>query len=451
MSDATLTRPSVRPAPAWSFPAHHDHTLSNGLRVAIFELPGQHVTSTRLNLPVPMSAEPAGREGVATLVSRTMDEGTSTHTADEMAELFERGGIGLQAGVSVHGIWVDLEATARNADRAWELARECLAEPAFPESEVNRHRAQRLSQIDHDLADPGYRATLEFVRTFYTPESRSARPLSGSRENVAALTREDLVEFHRQWIRPDGAYLVVAGDVDAQRTIEALESNFGSWKVESPRPVPTTAGQDVPSAERGRVVFVDRPGSVQTELHLGWVGPARVDGAQWAPQPVLSYVVGGTPHARIDRVLREEKGYTYGMRGSFRPRSEFGQFVVSGSVRGDATAAALSDLTEIFAKANEGFTAQEVKEGVDFLSMTAPARYATADQVADEAAALQFAGLDTGFVTDYLAALRTVEVEQVDEAWRQWSSEPRTIVLVGDASAHADSVAALGLGDLTVL
>lgn len=444
-------RPSVHPAPAWSFPAHHDHTLANGLSVAIFELPGQHVTSTRLNLPVPLSAEPRSREGVATLLSRTMDEGTAAHSADEMAELFERSGVGLQAGITLQGVWIDLEATSRNADRAWELARECLAEPSFPENEVNRHRAQRLSQIDHDLADPGYRATLEFVRTFYSPQSRSARPLSGSRESVSALIRDDVVDFHRRWVRPEGAHLVVAGDLDAQRTIEALERSLGRWQVAGSPPIPSTVGVDTPAEDRGRVVFVDRPGSVQTQIQLGWVGPPRRSGAQWAPHPVVSYVVGGTPHARIDRVLREEKGYTYGVRGSFRPRAEFGQFVVSGSVRGDATAAALADLAEVFAKADEGFTAQEVREGVDFLSMTAPARYATADQVADEAAALQFTGLDTGFVTDYLAALRTVGVEDADAAWQQWSSQPRTVVLVGDASAHADSVAALGLGDLTVV
>lgn len=444
------SRPTVRPPAAWSFPQARRHVLDNGVEVALYPLPGQHVTSTRINLPVPMGAEPVEREGVATLVSRTMDEGTRSHTADQMAELFETNGVGLHAGVTAHGLWVDLEATQRNVRTAFDLARECLTEPAFPQEEVNRHRLQRLSQIDQDMADPSYRGTLEFVRTFYTPASRSSRPTGGSKQSLADLTRDDCVTFHDQWVRPDEAFVVVAGDFDEAAMLADLRETFGSWSVPGTRPVPHAA-MDEPAADRGRVVFVDRPGSVQTDVHLGWVGPPRESGRQWAPYPALSFAVGGSPHARIDRVLREEKGFTYGMRGSFRPRADFGQFVVTGSVRGDATAESLKLLAEVFERADAGFTEAEMREAVDFLSMTAPARYATADSVADEAASLQLVGLDTDFITDYLAAMRELDVSDFDAAWQEWSNSPRTIVLVGDASAHADAVAQLGLGAVSVV
>lgn len=443
-------RPQVRPPRPWAFPQARRHRLANGLEVALYPLPGQHVTSTRLNIPVPLAAEPVDREGVATIVSRTMDEGTARHSADEMAELFESNGVGLHAGVAQQGIWVDLEATTRNVRTGLALALECLTEPAFPENEVNRHRLQRLSQIDQELADPGYRATLEFVRTFYTPDSRLSRPSGGSRASLAQLTRDDCAGYHQQWVRPDDAFVVVAGDFDEQAMLADLEQTLGTWRATGDRPELPTA-VDEPAADRGRVVFVHRPGSVQTEIQLGWVGPARESGTQWAPHPVLSYAIGGTPHARIDRVLREDKGYTYGMRGSFRPRSGFGQFVASGSVRGDSTPDALRLLTEIFTELDAGITAEELREGVDFLSMTAPARYATADAVADEAASLQLVGLDTDFITDYLAAMRSLTLDEVNAAWRQWSSQPRTIVLVGDADKYAAQVDALGLGELTVV
>ncbi|MBD2758281.1 insulinase family protein [Yimella sp. cx-573] len=445
-----VERPEVHPPAPWQFPDATRHRLSNGLTVALYDLPGQHVTSTRINLPVPLAAEPREREGVATIVSRTMDEGTASHSADEMAELFEQDGIGLHAGVAHQGIWVDLEATTRHVRTAFDLALECLTEPAFPHEEVNRHRLQRLSQIDHEMADPGYRATLEFVRTFYTPDSRVSRPTGGSRDSLAQLTRDDCEQFHRRWVRPDEAYVVVAGDFEEAAMLADLEATLGTWQVSGERPSPQVT-PDAPADDRGRVVFVDRPGSVQTEIHMGWLGPARKEGSQWAPFPVLSYAIGGSPHARIDRVVREEKGYTYGMRGSFRPRSDFGQFVVGGSVRADATADALRLLGEIFSGVDDGLTAAEVKEGVDYLSMTAPARYATADAVADEAASLHLVGLETDFITDYLAAMRELTVEDVNAAWQQWSSSPRTVVLVGDAAKYAAAVEQLGLGEVTVV
>lgn len=444
-------RPAVQPPAPWSFPASTRRVLGNGIPVDVFHLPGQKITSTRINVPAPLAAEPREIEGVATIVSRTMDEGTRRHSADEMAERFERAGVGLHAGVGTHGLWMDLDATARQAPVAWDLGLECLAEPAFPEQEVNRHRQHRLSQHDHDLADPGYRALLEFVRTFFSPQSRVSRPSGGTRETLAGLTRDHCVDFHRRWVRPDDAFVVVAGDIDVDAAVDGLDRTLGGWAVDLPRHSAPESPQDAAADDRARVVFVDRPGAVQTQIHLGWVGPVRERGAQWAPYPALSYALSGTPHARVDKVLREDKGFTYGIRGAFRPRQDVGQFVCSGAVRADSTAESLRLLTEIFDGAADGFTEQELRESVDFLSRTAPGRYATADQVADEAAALAFSGLDTGFVTDYLAALLELTVDDLDAAWRRWLTTERTIVLVGDASAHAAAVDALGLGDLTVV
>ena len=82
------TRPQVAPPRPWAFPAPRRHRLDNGIEVQVHPLPGQKVTSTRVLLPVPAAAEPRAVEGVATLVSRTMDEGTQAHTADELAELY---------------------------------------------------------------------------------------------------------------------------------------------------------------------------------------------------------------------------------------------------------------------------------------------------------------------------------------------------------------------------
>ena len=96
-----------------------------------------------------------------------------------------------------------------------------------------------------------------------------------------------------------------------------------------------------------RIVLVSRPGSVQTEIVVGAPGPDRSVEGGWAPYPVLGFVLGGSPNARVDAVLREEKGYTYGIRSSFRPRRAGGVFLTSGSVRADSTAESLRLLVEI--------------------------------------------------------------------------------------------------------
>ena len=120
---------------------------------------------------------------------------------------------------------------------------------------------------------------------------------------------------------------------------------------------------------------------------------------------MLSFVLGGSPSARIDAVLREEKGYTYGIRSSFRPRVAGGSFVTSGSVRSEVTGEAVEILLGILDGARDGFTDAEVRSGVDYVGKTAPGRYATADAVADETAALALEGLPLDFTTRNLRAV----------------------------------------------
>jgi predicted Zn-dependent peptidase len=166
---------------------------------------------------------------------------------------------------------------------------------------------------------------------------------------------------------------------------------------------------------------------------------------------VLAFVVGGSPSARIDAVLREETGYTYGIRSAFRPRRQGGLFLTSGSVRADATGESLALLVRILESGREGFTPEEVRAGVDYIAKTAPGRYATADAVADEAAGLALDGLTTEFTTQNLRAMQDLGAEELAAAYRRWVDGNWTIVVVGDAALYAGDVQALARGSVTVV
>lgn len=446
-----VPRPEVGAPVRWAFPRSRSWSLDNGAQVVFFPLPGQHVVSTRIAIDAPLRAEPHGLEGVATLVSRTMDEGTARRSADEMAQQLELGGIGLSAGMVSAGMLVDLDATAPHLHRAWELAAEFLGSPAFDAGEVHRHQRQRLAEIEQERADPGARSAIQWASGFYTQDSRAARPSAGSAETVGRIDRDDCAAFHAAAVRPERACVIVAGDVPERQVRDRLAATLGDWQA-PPAPWPL---QPAPPDRVGRdvqeVVIVDRPGAVQTQVLLGSAGPdRRVDGG-WAPYPALSFVIGGSPNSRIDTVLREQRGFTYGMHAGFRPRPTGGIFSVGGSVRGDATAPALELLHEILDDVRNGFSDNEVRAAVDYIGKTAPARYATADMVAGEAAALRLDGLGTDFVTGYLAQLRTLTAQDLSAAWARWCDQPRHLVLVGDADAHADQVARLGFGPVRVI
>lgn len=442
-----VPRPEVAAPGEWSFPKPRELTLPNGIGALVHHVPGQYVVSVRVTVPVALRHEPEGKEGVAWVMARLLDEGTRTHDQRELSELLERRGIALGAGMSEAALGVDLDVPQRFLGEALELLTECVSEPVFDQSEVSRIVRTRLAEIEQERASAGRRAFKEWAKTYYDPAIRASRPGGGRTETVADVTRADVVDFHATHVHPEGATVVVAGDLTGLDVEELLGSTLGAW---------TTSGrthrvdrEPAPrAADAARVVLVDRPGSVQSEILIGAPGPDRRDG--WAPFPVLAYVMGGAPNARIDQVLREEKGYTYGIRSGFRPRQVGSAFTVAGSVRADSTVDSLRLLQEILAGAGE-FTQEETRAGVDFMTLTAPGRYDTADAIADETAGLAGDELPLTFTSDTIAAMRRLTAEDLDRAWREQVTPEWTVVVVGDASQYREGVEELGLGPVTVV
>ncbi|MBK8867852.1 MAG: insulinase family protein [Dermatophilaceae bacterium] len=452
-------RPDVIPAEPFSVPTPSLTRLANGLTVLSYHLPGQYVISVRLAIPLPLAREPRDKEGVASIMSRTLDEGTARHTSVEFARMLERRGVALGAGMGEGGLSVDLDVAKRHLPDALDLLRQCITEPAFPQDQVERHVATRLAEIEQEYAVPAHRGGIELWRTYFDSQSRSARPVAGQAETVASITRDDVVAFHDEHVRPNAATIVVAGDLTGIDAASFVLKALGEWEIgETDSPLDLTAPPELPDRQppaladdRARIVIVDRPDSVQAELLIACAGPDRHVEGGFAPFPMLGFILGGAPTSRLDLLLREDKGYTYGLRSGFRPRRRGGVFITSGSVRGDVAAEALDLTLSVLEDARAGVTDDEIAQARSFLTLTAPSRYATADTVAEEAAALSFDGLGTDFADRTLRAIAAASADEVSTAYRQFVDGSWTVVVVGDAASIAEPIAALGRGTPTVV
>lgn len=447
------TRPEVTAAGAWRFPVPQQHPLPNGMQLLTVDLPGQHVLSLRVALKLPLAGEVPGTEGSTLLMARALDEGTTGRHSDEIAALLERHGIAWGSGAGERGVHLGVETTVRHLQVALELATECLSEPTFPEADVARLARHRLADIAHDRADPGTRAALEFIHRYYDPAERAHTPLGGTRDSISALTSEHLRQRHAQ-LCPVGGSVVLAGDLSTiPDPVGMVTATLGTWSAGAQPQPPRPRRAAVRAQDAEGIVLVPRPGLPQTELYLGRPGPDRRTPHGWGTFQALGMVLGGSPHARLDRVLREERGYTYGMRAGFRPRAVGGLCVVGGSVRADATVAALHEMVSILDTPGADLTEQEVRAGADYLARTAPSRYATADVVADELISLLIDDLPLDTVTRTLDDLHGLDVQRVATAWDEVRAGPGwTVVAVGDP-AHATGLEELAqdaLGGLVV-
>ncbi|WP_282797961.1 pitrilysin family protein [Streptomyces sp. CC224B] len=448
-------QPQAGTAKPWAFPAPERGALDNGLTALRCHRPGQQLVAVEVHLDAPLDAEPQGLDGVATIMARAFSEGTDKHSAEEFAAELDRCGATLDAHADHPGVRLSLEVPVSRLPKAMGLLADALRAPAFEDGEIERLVRNRLDEIPHEAANPGRRAAKELSKQLFPATSRMSRPRQGTEETVTAIDSAAVRAFYEKHVRPATATAVVVGDLTGTDLDAVLADTLGAWTGDTaePRPVPPVTADDT-----GRVVIVDRPGAVQTQLLIGRVGPDRHDRV-WPAQVLGTYCLGGTLTSRLDRVLREEKGYTYGVRAfsqvlrSSRDGSGTAMLAISGSVDTPNTGPALDDLWKVLRTlAAEGLTDAERDVAVQNLVGVAPLKYETAAAVAATLADQVEQELPDDFQASlYRQLAETGTVEATAAVVNAFPSDRLVTVLVGDAAQIEEPVKALGIGEVTVV
>ncbi|MEU2871734.1 pitrilysin family protein [Streptomyces olivoreticuli] len=448
-------RPRAGEATPWAFPAPERGTLPNGLTVLRCHRPGQQIVAVEVNLLAPLDAEPEGLDGVATIMARALSEGTDKHTAEEFTAELERCGATLDAHADHPGVRVSLEVPASRLGKALALLADALRAPAFPDGEIERLVRNRLDEIPHELANPSRRAAMALSKNLFPADARMSRPRQGTEETVERIDAAAVRAFYEAHVRPATTTAVVVGDFTGVDLEAVLADSLGAWtgSAAEPRPVPPITADDT-----GRVVIVDRPGAVQTQLLIGRIGADRHDRV-WPAQVLGTYCLGGTLTSRLDRVLREEKGYTYGVRSfgqvlrSAPEGTGAAMLAISGSVDTASTGPALEDLwTVLRTLAAEGLTDAERDAAVQNLVGVAPLKYETSAAVAGTLADQVEQYLPDDFQARlYERMAQTGTVEATAAVVNAFPVDRLVTVLVGDAAAIEEPVKALGIGEVTVV
>lgn len=437
------TRPTVgRPGP-WAFPQAERFTLDNGITVLLYRLPGQHVVSLGLHLDLPLTAEDAAREGVAGLTVRCLDEGTQRHPGASFTEALASSGaiMDAHAGNSATLVWLDV-AAPRLAP-AVELLADAITAPLLSDADVDRHRGLRLAEIEQERVNPRAMAGAALRNALIQPQFRASRAAGGEAATVKKLTGDDVRRFHAEQFGPQGATVVLAGDID-ERAVKVVNDALGGWTNATP-----AASHERPAALPPRTVIVDRPGSVQADVRLGRFTIDRRD-PRWPDLQIAAYALGGAFGNRLNRVLREEKGFTYGAGLSTQPLRVGGWTTVQGSFRTEVVAEAVSLMPALLDVTASPLTADEVEDARNYLLDTAPMRYATASGVCNAALGLLAAGLTTDHIDSHRNALTRVTPESATQAAAELL-DPRqaTLVVVGDRDALAPGLADAGWAEPT--
>jgi predicted Zn-dependent peptidase len=440
---------SASPRP-YEFPAFRRARLSNGLSVISADLPGRPLVSATLVFRIGAADEPAELAGATVLAARALTEGTERYDAVALVEAAERLGAAIHVEAGWDAFQASVDVPASRLGPALELLAEVVEHPTFPEHEIERLRDERLNDILQARAEPRRRADEALIAAIYAPESPYHRPAAGIAETVGALGRDAVRSVYRRGLDPSTMTLIVAGDLGGLDMPGLAERLMGGW---SQAPEASTAGRPVDAASAiGRHVrVIHRPGSVQSELRIGHVGaPRRIE--DFHAVSVLSSILGGLFNSRLNRKLREEKGYTYGASAGFDLRRASGPFTARAAVGTAVTAAAVVDTLEQLERIREAPVEEsELVAARDYLVGVFPLRFETPGPVAAALSGMVVHGLPDDELARYRPAIEAVTVDDVAAAAQKRIRPDRlAMVMVADADVVAVDLEAAGLTPLVI-
>jgi len=446
----TLDRTKA-PQPAavrdFTFPAIKRDQLANGL--ALYAVPHGSLPLITFRLVVHAGGEHDKPEtaGLANLTAHLLEAGTSTRTADRLAWDFEK----LGAELNVDVVWdyaaLTVTAPADRAEAALALLAEVVLDPAIAPAEVDRLKNEQLAELLQRDAEPRALASDQANRFIFAPTAPYHRPLIGLRETLRAFTPETVRAAYASLWRAGSAGLVAVGAIDENTLRDLATRHLGQWTGVAPSAKPTIKQAE----QKASIHIVHRAGSVQSEIRVGQVGVPRKH-PDYYPLCIANNILGGAFTSRLNMTLRENHGFTYGVRSAFGFRKHPGPFVIQTAVATDVTARAL----DVIWKETEGLisggpTEAEITASRDYMSGTIPLELETTEQIAVRASEIFVFDLPQDYYARHRDQLRRVSVADAARALREHVRIPDFIVtIVGDAHALEKEIAALNIGSIEV-
>ncbi len=373
--------PVAEPAPL-DFPDVQHVQLSNGIPVAYAHRDAVPVTRVGLVFDAGYSADEPGARGLQNLTMAMLDEGAAGMDSQQIAEAKERLGAVIATGGDSDRSDVTMSALSANLAPSLDLLADIVERPAFDPDDLERVKTQTLTAIAQAQKDPRSIAARELPVLLYGEAHPYGTTGLGSPDAVKTFTRPYLESFRQHWLRPDNLQIFVVSDLPLEQVQKQLEQRFGSWQAPGAAKGTKSFGDlpDRPKAEK--IVLIDRPGSPQSYIMAGQVTPIDPRG-EMAAIAGANDVLGGSFLSRLNMDIREDKGWSYGVRGTVELNAKVVPYIVTAPVQADRTADSIramrADIRDFLT--TKGVTDEELERTVANRIKALPGQFETSSSV----------------------------------------------------------------------
>jgi zinc protease len=440
-------QPPIGKPPELRVPAWTKSTLANGAELVVSEKHDLPLVSFSITfLGGADQFEAAGRRGLTGLAAAMLQEGTKTRDGDALSNALQLLGTSIRAGVNSESGSISFVSTSDKFPATLDILADVMLNPTFPTEALERLRAQRLVALTQAKAQPGAIASRVFARVVYG----DAHPFGQlpTETSITAITRSDIVAFHRAYFTPGRALVTVVGDVRHDSVRRVIERSLSGWARGGERPVVSYPA--VPAPRPTTIYLVDKAGSAQSVFVIGLPGPPRNTPDYYAIE-VMNTMLGGMFQSRLNANIREQKGYSYGVSSSFGFGKGPRPFRTGGDVVGDKTDAALTE----FMKELRGIlgdrpvTDEELRTAKESLTQALPELFASAAGINGVIARLWIEGLPDDYYQQYTRRIESVTAADVVSVAKKYIDLAHlSIVIVGDRQSVEQPLRSLGVAPI---
>jgi zinc protease len=307
-----------KPTTARSKLAPYSFTLSNGLRVIVQEKRDRPTVYIQGVIASSPAFTPAGKEGIARLADAVADYGSERYDFTQLRKITDDIGASVSLGqsFSAHGFAQDLGTLL-------SVLADGEEHPAFPERWLTLQQSQLANSIDSENQISGVLIDRAYLQRLLAPDDPGQRVASA--ESIQSITRDDLLAYTKHYWRPDLTTLSIVGDVAPESVREAVQTAFGSWGNDGPRP--STQQMPLPAAHTAHAYI--GTAANQVFIQLGEPAVARTS-PDYDAFTLLTEILGGSGYfeSRLWQELRQKRGLVYGVSSRLNASRDRGDLAI---------------------------------------------------------------------------------------------------------------------------
>jgi zinc protease len=452
--DRSTGVPQVTEFPGVVFPALQRARLSNGVEVVLAERHEVPVVQLSMEFAGGFAADQGRPLGTSSFTMNMLDEGAGSLGALELAAAAEALGANIGSGASLDGANVYMSALKDKLEPSLGLFGDVIRRPLFDPAEIERVRQQWIAQIAQEKSRPNSLGFRLLPPLLYGDGHAYAIPFTGSgtAESIGQLTRDEMVAWHRDHVRPDNATLIVVGDTTLAEIMPMLEREFGDWRAPS-TPVPPRNVAGVERPQQARVFLVDQPGAIQANILVGQVIGSTMDDDALAFD-IANGVFGGIFSSRINMNLREEKSWSYGAYSFASGARGQRPWMIAAPVQIDRTVDSIAELQREMAEFVNGSNPASEDEVAKIKARNVrgmPGQFETAGAVMGTIGGILRYERPDDYVQQLKERTEAMPIGEVHAAAASLDPATMTWVIVGDLAKIEQPIRELGLGEVSVV